>query len=226
MKDNDIIHIWQLPSKDDNISKFNSYIIIHHNKITYKINVQNLFNHFIDNEKINKMRREMEAIIDTLDETYIDKYTALEHELDEQKELVELVSDDISSEYDNYITELSQSYEILKSIVQELDRDIRSTWDNYNEIREDYSRLIHETNLVNNSDNGASLIGNINDRIINIDNDSTVLLKEYERLSDNINISCDNINEGITSKEQEFIDIMNSECDKIIDIIDHYHHIK
>lgn len=223
---NDIIkvHIWELPEKTNNIDKESEYTMIHDGFALKKVTMEKLYEYFNQDYKSENLIRYFDETLFSLDEEYQVKYSTLELSL---------------SEYEKIVKELQEKFKVnrdnirrLETLSIQLDRDIESLII-FESIENQYSILLYDIT-------GFIFITNdIKNTVSDITNDINTLDEQTEVLNDSIidleNSHSDMVNEvnNIKSKEESYLEntketlikTINDEYDKILAIVDYYHHI-
>lgn len=223
---NDIIkvHIWQLPEKTTNINKDSEYTMIHDGSALKKVSMQNLYEYFNQDYKAENLIRYFNETLTLIDEEYQLKYSTLELSL---------------NEYDKLVKQLQEKFRVnrnninrLESISNQLDKDINDLII-FEDIENDYFILLSNLNdfstvinaIKNSVSNHTKDIDTLNDNIESLSDTATDIENKHDILAERINTIKQNQEAYLESSKEILIKNINDEYDKILAIIDYYHHI-
>lgn len=220
------IHIWQLKEKTDDINKYSDYAILYDGITLRKVKLSKLYEYFNQDYKIDNIVKYFESLLREYDDSMDIKYNELKISLDK---------------YLKWVTELESKFKIndedirrLTKMSNELDKNISnidtSFTDNISIDCSDLERvfskiqeeLLNKENIIllNSKD-----ITNLDKLISNIIEDVSQLYINDGNMKDQIEDIRNNVNTDVDNKKEELSNLINSEYDKILAIIDHYHHI-
>lgn len=218
------VHIWQLPEKTTNIDKSSEYTIIHDGAALKKVSMQNLYEYFNQDFKSENLIRYFNETLTSLNEEYQPKYSTLELSLDEYEILVKELQEKFRVNRDN-ISRLS-------SLLNQLDKDINDLII-FEDIENDYSILLSNLNdlsvlfndIKNSVSNHTEDIDTLNESVTNLTDIATVLTNQNTSTLHRINQIKQRQETNIESSKETLLKNINDEYDKILAIIDYYHHI-
>lgn len=223
---NDVIkvHIWQLPEKTTNIDKSSEYTMIHDGLALKKVSMQKLYEYFNQDYKAENLIRYFDETLISLDEEYELKYSTMELSL---------------SEYEILVKELQEKFKVnrdnigrLETIINQLDKDIDGLII-FEDIENDHSILLSTLNdfsnivndIKNTVTNHTNDINILNDNVEVLSNTATELDNNHTILVDRVNKIKQNEETHLETSKETLIKNINDEYDKILAIIDYYHHI-
>lgn len=223
---NDIIkvHIWQLPEKITNIDKDVEYTMIHDGSALKKVTLQKIYEYFNQDFKAENLIRYFDETLKSLESKYELEYSILELSLNEYEKLIKELQEKFIVNRNNIYT--------LNSTINQLDKDIDDLII-FEDIENGHSVLSTTLN------NLSSIINNIKTSVSNHTNDINTLNDDIEAISDtaiDLENKCDIMMEKVIdikqnqemyleSSKETLLKNINDEYDKILAIIDHYHHI-
>lgn len=223
---NDIIkvHIWQLPEKTTNIDKSSEYTMIHDGSALKKVSMQKLYEYFNQDYKAENLIRYFDETLISSDEEYELKYSTMELSLNEYEILVKELQEKFKVNRDNIGR--------LETIINGLDKDINDLII-FEDIENDYSILLSALNdfsnivndIKNTVTNHTNDINILNDNVEVLSNTATELDNNHTILVDRVNTIKQNEETHLETSKETLIKNINDEYDKILAIIDYYHHI-
>lgn len=216
------LYIWQLQEKEDSINKNNSYCIIYDDEVK-KVSVSKLYDFFNQDDKILDIQNSIEGLLREYDSDLEIKYADLDVSIVSYDELVKELQEKFKINEDNIrklITRMSKleygtedidtsfnytnsKYETLSSTIQNFKEKISELNDTNNTNTTDIQYLIDTQKTLQAEQNSAiSILNSVENDIERIKNDKS-----------------------LDEKTNDFINRVNDEYNKIVTIIDYYHHI-
>lgn len=223
--DNMQLHIWQLSEKTDSIDRDNDIVMIHDKYALKKTSLKNLFEYFNQNYKVESTVAYFENIINNFDEKYSVYYGNMEIELTKYEEIVDELSEKIIIN-ENKIRSIETDINKLYSTIVAIDNNLKSVNSKEPVIFEALWR--YSGNLINLSNQTTDMYNTLIDYSKHIE-EAAKVYEHYKSNIENVYPEIDDIKNNINSnnneKSKELLDLVNSEYDKILSIIDYYHHI-
>lgn len=224
---NDIIkvHIWQLPEKNNEINKPNEYTIIHDKYTLKKVKISKLYEYFTQDYKINNVVKYFENMLQSIDNEYNEKYSLLELSIDEYEKIVEDLAEKFNKNKEDIL-----DFEVRSKKVELSIKDFKES---FNDINNKISILDSTLDSFNSviSKLQSEFIGMYNNiiilqnRIKDMQNTASNLYSNSEKMNNKIHDIKNSIDTDVDTKKLQLIQNINSEYDKILAIIDYYHHI-
>lgn len=218
------VHIWQLSEKITNINKSSEYTMIHDGSALKKVTMQKLYEYFNQDFKAENLIRYFDETLVSLDEEYQAKYSLLEISLTKYEKLVKQLQEKFKVNRDN----ISK----LASLSNQLDEGINDLII-FEDIDNDYSILLSSLNnfstvinsIKNSVSNHTKDINTLNNSVKVLSNTSTVIENNNNTMAERINSIKQNQEAYLENSKETLIKNINDEYDKILAIIDYYHHI-
>lgn len=218
------VHIYQLPEKTNSVDKDNEYTIIH-DGVLKKIKVNKLYEYFNQDYKIDNIVRYFEEMMYSIDKEYEPQYLALEVSLTDYEKLVGELVEKFNINKDN-IRKLETLSGELDKQTQNIDNDFKSSNEKclvLFETLSNFSIIVYNMKRpvsVNSND-----INNLNTLTNILVNNTNQYETTLENLSDKITDIKDHIDSDVDNKKEFLLNSINDEYDKILAILDYYHHI-
>lgn len=219
------IHIWEFAEKTDSVNKDEDVIMVHDNISLKKIHIGKLFDYLRQDQKINNTIAYFENRFNQLEKKYDVYYSSIEISLAVHEETVE---------------KLIEKFENDKSDIRLIETNLGNLSNNLTEIKTDFKNIRNERNILSDTlesfsniisslrlstDLDKITLTNINSRLYNVKTRCSLLNNNIDALSEQI----ENIKHIITDqnddKKDEIIDIIESKYNKVLSILDYYHHI-
>lgn len=218
------IHIWQLPEKTTNIDKDSDYTMIHDGLALKKVTMQKLYEYFNQDFKAENLIRYFNETLTSIDEEYQSKYSVLEVSLTEYGEIVKQLQEKFRINRNN----ISK----LASLSNQLDEGINDLII-FEDIDNDYSILLSSLNdfstvinsIKNSVSNHTKDINTLNNSVKVLSETATDIENNNNTMTERINTIKQNQEAHLESSKETLIKNINNEYDKILAIIDYYHHI-
>lgn len=218
------VHIWQLPEKITNINKSSEYTMIHDGSALKKVTMQKLYEYFNQDFKAENLIRYFDETLISLDEEYQAKYSSLELSIDEYTKLIKELQEKFKVNRDN----LGR----LNITINNLDQDINDLII-FEDIENDYSLLLSTLNdfsdVVNNIkesvSNHTNGINTLNNNIESLSETAIDIENKYDAMTQKVNSIKQNEETYLERSKETLLKNINDEYDKIVAIIDYYHHI-
>lgn len=218
------IHIWELPEKVNNVDKSNEYAIVH-DGVLRKIKIERLYEYFNQDYKVDNIVKYFEEIMYSFNKEYDPKYITLELSI---------------TYYEKLVNELVEKFKInrndirrLESISSKLDIDSKELEREFDFIDEkqlvlllnltNFLDIVSEMNKTNSSN--SKDIDDLNEEVQTLINDSEDSRNFLSDSTIRINDINNHINEDASNKKETLLKNINDEYDKIVKIVDYYHHI-
>lgn len=222
--DNNKIHIWELPEKLNNIDKSHEYTMVHDGFNLKKVTMKKLHKYFSQNYKIDNMTKYFDVLLETENKRYESLYSELESSLTSYSKTVDEFVEKFDSNRDK-IRELetmsNQAYNNMDELSKSFE-NIKNEFDGLTDIFEEYRNTISQIYNLNGDVN--TYITKINESITSIKSIIPVLENDNVSLAEDAIRASNAITSNIRIKGEELTKKINSEYDKILAIIDHYHH--
>ena len=226
--DNEIIkiHIWELPEKVDNIDKSKDYTMLHDGINLKKVAIERLYNYFSQDYKIQNIVKYFDTVLATEDRKYQKLYSDLEASIVSYSKIIEDLEDGFTENKDNIrrIDTSSNQMDQDINLLSEAFKSIESKVDNLYEFLSELDKDIYELNTrlddIESAVNKLEASKNSTNKIITqIKNNNLYITESIPKISDNIDID-------IADKGEVLSKNINDQYDKVLAIIDLYHHIK
>lgn len=220
------VHIWQLPEKVGEVNKDNEYAIIHDGYTLKKIVLTKLYEYFNQDYKIDNIIKYFEDLMKTYNEQFEVKYTNLELSLDEYETLVNELTNKFESDKDR-IRDVESRFIILHNDMKDLDETFKTIdikQQNLSDTFGSFSVII--TNLSSFFIGKYTEVIELYERVDDINNDIHSIKNNIKNIENKVDTVSAIIDTDVESKKNIFIKNVNAEYDKILNILDHYHHIK
>ena len=219
METNDV-HIWQLPEKTDDVNKDTDVILIYSGEAK-KVLLNKMSEHYNQDYKADNFVEHFENNLDELDQEYELQYALLEALLDEYQitvnDFIEKFTDnrDIIRRLETESIQLDNSligFDTLKKEHDTLLTAIRSLAGDVANLRESSVQNVTNTNKVSN---------NIED----LEEQKDYFAGEYTSINTNADEIRKTIIRNSNNKNDILLESINAKHDKILEIIQYYHHI-
>ena len=220
------IHIWELPEKTNSIDKDKDYTIVHDGTNLKRVNFNRIYNYFNQDYKIENTVKYFEVLLETEGKRYESLYSELELALDKYNETIE----DLSIKFSNNRNKIRE----CEFIQNQMDNDINSLSKSFESIKNDFSTISTDlndmsnniSNLKSNNDEIDSTISSLYYYTDSIESDIPKIKEDHEYIINTSNIISSNIKKEVNDNSEILTKNINDVYDKIVAIIDHYHHIK
>ena len=223
------IFIYQLPLKTTDIQKNNEFMVIRDSQETKRIKVSLLFDYFSQNSKIDKLKENIEKTLSEYDEKYVKIYEDFDSFLDIYDDVINNTDTGLIvmfSENENRINALAEDLMERGMIIGKIEYNLSDISDKTESSEKSYGEMIDLINrlifdeLANSKD-----LSNISDKIEEFENDTKEIEEDIiinKNEIENVNKS---LNNDLNDKIQNITIKLNNGYDKILALIDHYHHI-
>lgn len=217
------IHIWQLPEKDE-IDKFNDIAIVHDGTLR-KITMQKLYNYFNQDYKVESIVAHFNERLQSIEDEYNPQYELLESSLENYKITVKELQDKFKINEDN-IRELDRKVNELEINIEDIDASFISLQNQCKILKDNLNNFkIRILKLKTVCDNHTKYIKMLIKNTEELKNDSEIISSNFDNMKIQIENMSKKQSENIQNKKEELITKINDEYDRILSIIDHYHHI-
>lgn len=219
------IHIWELPEKINNIDKLKEYMMVHDGSALMKISAEKLYKFFNQDYKIDNAEKFFNDIIESTDKEYDPKYIALTFSTDKYEEWVKELSDKFKNNKNNLIR-LRMSMNELININDGIDsfiKDINKRYVIFRVFVSDNLKMVNEliSSDVTNSEEIKKIINDSNE-LLEL---SSQLYINSGSMKEQLSSISDYVTSDVSDKKEFLLNKINSEYDRIVSIIDYYHHI-
>ena len=225
--DNDItkVHVWELPEKTNEIDESNEYIMIHDGMALKKTTIKKLYEYLGQDYKIQNIIKYFETLMETENKNYDLLYSGLENSLDSYSKIIKELEDGFTINRDNIRR--------LETQTNQRDQDAITLTDSFKSIGNKqtvYSNEVSEfkeevNNIFTESADISSKRDEFNSSVNDINNIITEVISNNEYITQTIDKIPDNIDNNILTHGEALTKKLNDEYDKIVAIIDYYHHI-
>lgn len=220
------IHIWELPEKTDDIDKIKDITMVHDNITLKKVIYDKLYEYFSQDYKIDNLDRYFDLLIKEEDDKFRVIYLSLSDRIYYYSDIIDDLVNKFNTNKDNIrsietrINKMGNDIVILDGSFENFKSKLSDLIDKVNELKEVLLKLDFRYNVYI-----IKYINHCNDISSKINSDIQKIENNHKEISDTISEVSDIVNAEIPDKRKEMTDIINSEYDKILAIIDYYHHI-
>lgn len=223
--DNIQIHIWQLSEKTDSIDSNNTLVMVHDKYALKKTTIRKLFDYLNQDYKIESTIAYFDNQMKNINDQYTVFYSTLEVSISEFDQIIEELTNKFNTNRDkirSMETDMNRMYTTLISIDKDLklsDSDLSilsETLTNFGTVLTNLNNELNSTTLT--LDDYKTEVKELSDEYSRIDSNTLTIQSDIETVKEVIN----NHN---SDKSNELLQKINSEYDKLITIIDYYHHI-
>lgn len=219
------IHIWELPEKTDSIDKDNDYTIIHDGVELKKVLIKKLYDYFNQDYKIDNTVLFFETLMNKENVKYNELYESLENSIESYYNIIQLLSENFASNRDK-IRE-------LEMLTNQMNFDIESILKSFNNKSDEYFNLdktIRElksmiSKLKRKYENVDENITKLNNPINTIEIDKSKIKSNNSEITKSLDEISEDINSQVIEKGESLLKNINEAYDRIVSIIDYYHHI-
>lgn len=223
--DSNIIHIWELPEKTNDINKSKDYTVIHDGVSLKKIVFEKLYDYFNQNYKVDNMEMLFETLFGKENQRYEEMYTKLDGSIDSYNEVIQ-----------NFVNKFATN----RDDIRQLERDTTQIGLDIENILKSFKRISNK-NIVLSDD--LEMIGDSLSETSSQNKEDTTTLSDIKSLasssnslkddiektnshiSKSINTIPDQINNSVDIKSQMITENINIVYDKFLAIFDYYKHI-
>ncbi len=223
------IFIYQLPLKTTDIQKNNEFMVIRDSQETKRIKVSLLFDYFSQNSKIDKLKENIEKTLSEYDEKYVKIYEDFDSFLDIYDDVINNTDTGLIvmfSENENRINALAEDLMERGMIIGKIEYNLSDISDKTESSEKSYGEMIDLINrLIFDELADSKDLSNISDKIEEFENDTKEIEEDIiinKNEIENVNKS---LNNDLNDKIQNITIKLNNGYDKILALIDHYHHI-
>ena len=218
------IHIWELPEKVNDIDKSKEYFIIYDSDLK-KIRAEKIYDFFIQNYKMENLAQVIEEKIIDFSDEYNSKYIELDLSIDRYEEWVRELSAKFKDNHDRIIKIEMSMKDIINSNnnMNELLIDINKRCILLEVFFKDNSDIIDENILSGSNDNEN--LEELKTKVNELLNTSSQISTNNDMIKEQISSIKKNTQEDILDKSISLKNRIESEYDRIVSIIDYYHHI-
>lgn len=217
------IHIWKLPEKTDDIDKLNDITMIHDGLSVKKIYMNKLYDYFNQDYKINNIIEFFENELYNFNNEYNSNYKKLDEALEH---------------YEDLVKELQNKFKDNRIEINDLQKRVNKIIVDNEDISESFISLKDKHDIL------SSTINNFKNKVFELNSKSLLNSDDIKDLNKIVPLLYDNINyinqsfepitnqidsiskyEDLNSKKEIILKRIINEYDKILSIIDYYHHI-
>lgn len=218
------VHIWELPEKTDEIDKSNDYTLIHDGGALKKINIEKLYEYFGQDYKIENTVKYFETIMELENKRYDTLYSELESSTDISSEAIKDLSDGF--------TDNANRIRVLETSSNQIQTDINTISEAFKNIRSRDSILHNNLSVLQDDIIKIESVNTVLDDIVivnvtaasNLQGIITKINANNNSINKIINRLPNNIDAKIDEKGEVLLKNINDAYDRIISIIDYYHH--
>lgn len=217
------IHIWQLPEKDE-IDKLNDIAIVHDGTLR-KIKMQKLYDYFNQDYKVESIVAQFNERLKSIEEEYNLQYELLKSSIENYKIVVKELQDKFKVNEDN-IRKLNRQINELETNINDIDASFISLQNQCKILKDNLNNFkIRILKLKTVCDNHTEYIKMLIKNTEELKNDSEIISSNFDNMKIQIENMSKKQSENIQNKKEELITKINDEYDRILSIIDRYHHI-
>ena len=218
------IHIWELPEKVNDVNKSKEYFIIYDSDLK-KIRAEKIYDFFIQNYKMENLAQVIEEKIIKFSDEYNSKYIELDLSINRYEEWVRELSAKFKDNHDRIIKIEMSMRDIINSNnnMNELLIDINKRCILLEVFFKDNSDIINENILSGSNDNEN--LEELKTKVNELLNTSSQISTNNDMIKEQISSIKKNTQEDILDKSISLKNRIESEYDRIVSIIDYYHHI-
>lgn len=218
------IHIWELPEKVNDVNKSKEYFIIYDSDLK-KIRAEKIYDFFIQNYKMENLAQVIEEKIINFSDEYNSKYIELDLSINRYEEWVRELSAKFKDNHDRIIKIEMSMRDIINSNnnMNELLIDINKRCILLEVFFKDNSDIINENILSGSNDNEN--LEELKTKVNELLNTSSQISTNNDMIKEQISSIKKNTQEDILDKSISLKNRIESEYDRIVSIIDYYHHI-
>lgn len=218
------IHIWELPEKVNDVNKSKEYFIIYDSDLK-KIRAEKIYDLFIQNYKMENLAQVIEEKIINFSDEYNSKYIELNLSINRYEEWVRELSAKFKDNHDRIIKIEMSMRDIINSNnnMNELLIDINKRCILLEVFFKDNSDIIDENILSGSNDNEN--LEELKTKVNELLNTSSQISTNNDMIKEQISSIKKNTQEDILDKSISLKNRIESEYDRIVSIIDYYHHI-
>lgn len=225
MEDKQRIHIWQLPEKTDNIDKSNSIMMIHDSFSLKKIAAYQLYEYMNQDYKIDIIIQYFEDELNKIADTHKEYYETCEEFLINYEKIVKEFQKKFKDNEDN-IRELDRRINKLSSNNMDIVNTFNTIENKFDILLETISNFKSKVSeLKSQSDEDAKNIKHINQDVSNLTEIASQIYINSGSMRDQITNIRNNQEKTLDNNENTLSKKMQDEYDRILAIIDYYHHI-
>ena len=227
MDNNEVVkvHIWELPEKTDEIDKANNYTIIHDGVELKKVAIEKLYEYFNQDYKIENVVLFFETLMSNENKRLEELYEKLELSIEEYKEIViKLIEKFLINR--GKLRELETNTNKIDFDIEDITKSFESIGNKHSKLLgyfEDFGDNISEIETINEST--EEVITKTNESVSKIISDKAEIEINNEYISSSVKKVSEDIDTQFKEKGELLIKNINDEYDRIVSIIDHYHHI-
>lgn len=218
------IHIWELPEKTDGIDKSNDYTLIHDGGALKRINIEKLYEYFGQDYKIENTVKYFETIMELENDRYDILYSELESSTNVHSKIIKDLSDGF--------TNTTNRIRVLETSLNQIQTDINTISEVFKNIRSRDSILHNNLSVLQDDIIKVESVNDLLDDVVteeiksidNIESSITTINANNTSIKKIINRLPNNIDTKISEKGEILLRDINDAYDRIVSIIDHYHH--
>lgn len=219
------IHIWELSEKTDDVNKDEDLFMVHDNISLKKVHVSKLFDYLRQDQKLDNTIAYFDNRFNKLNTKYDSYYSSITVSFNEYEEIVNELKEKFEKDK-NDIRVLENSIGKLSNLVIEVRtgfKTIRDKNDILSETLNNFSILLSSLRVSSNKNrinlnNLDSFLDNITTRCSLVKNNNIKIQERIDKVKDIITNQNDD-------KKDEMISIIESKYDRVLSILDYYHHI-
>ena len=221
----DKVHIWQLPEKNNTIDKSSDIMMVHDGISLKKVILNKLYEYLNQDYKIDDMVQEFEDELNKITSEYDPKYKECETFLLQYEQIVKELKEKFKTNEDN-IRDLKKGQAKLELDISDIDTNYTSISNKLDILSDTLSNFKKKLNeLKNQSKEDTVSIRVLNKSVNNLSDTASQLYINSGSMKDKMSNIKKNQEKDLSEREDKFIKKMENEYDKILAIVDYYHHI-
>lgn len=219
------IRIWQLPEKSDDIDKSNDLSMIHDGTTLKKLKMEKLYDYFNQDYKVEDIVDYFKDEMQFIDENYQKQYELMDKSLHDYEEVVKELQANFKTNEDNIreLEELVWDNEFDLKNLATIFPQINDMSDTLSSIFKSFDGLVSiaDRNIKVESSDVKSLKSDVS----TLENDTSQLYSNCDSMRDQLKNIEETEDKDLSIKKETLKRNINDEYDKILSIVDHYHHI-
>ena len=218
------VHLWELPEKTDEIDKANDYTIIHDGVELKRVAIEKLYEYFNQDYKIENTVLFFETLMSNEDKRYEELYSKLDLSIEEYKEIIKKL-------IEKFLSNRGKIRE-LETNTNQMDYEIEYLTKSFESIEAKHASLANYFNLFNekvsyvdsNVKNHDNMISKMDTSTSTIERHKSAINSTNSYISEAVSNVSEDIDAQIYDKGEALTKSINDSYDKIVSIIDYYHH--
>lgn len=221
---NNQIHIWQLPEKDGTVDKSKEYAMVHDGRALKKVILEELYQYFSQQYKIDSTIEYFDSVMNSINKKYEPLYSSLELTLDEYEEIVYKLKREFTNN-ENNIRDLERDSNQLSAGIIDVTNNLNSIEDRRFKVFNSFNNYENATSDIKLKNIDARIrIDEINDSYNQSKENYDVLNASTQEAKIDIETVPETVDNALELTQTILLEEITQAYDKIINIIDHYHH--